>query len=76
MAELTLRIVVDPATGRRELVVEMTRDADALPAEHEEAHRRLVEALAPGRPLERAREEAPAAAPEEAPEAEAEKLKE
>jgi hypothetical protein len=45
VAELTLRLVVDPATGRREIVVDYRSDPDALPEEHEEAHRRLAEAL-------------------------------
>jgi hypothetical protein len=42
MAELVLRIRVDPATGRRELVIDYASDADALPMEHEEEHRRLA----------------------------------
>ena len=45
MAELTLRLVVDPATGRREIVVEYRSDPDALPEEHEEAHRRIALSL-------------------------------
>ena len=39
-SELTLRLRVDPVTGRREVVVDYTSDADALPIEHE--HRRLA----------------------------------
>lgn len=42
MAELTLRLRVDPVSGRREVVVDYTSDADALPLEHEEEHRRLA----------------------------------
>jgi hypothetical protein len=42
MSELVLRIRVDPATGRRELVIDYASDADALPMEHEEEHRRLA----------------------------------
>jgi hypothetical protein len=42
MAELVLRIRVDPATGRRELIIDYASDADALPMEHEEDHRRLA----------------------------------
>ncbi|MEO8698556.1 MAG: hypothetical protein ABI867_00900 [Kofleriaceae bacterium] len=41
-SELTLRLRVDPATGRREVVVDYTSDADALPYEHENEHRRLA----------------------------------
>lgn len=42
MPELILRLRVDPATGRREVVVDYASDADALPIEHEEEHRRLA----------------------------------
>jgi hypothetical protein len=42
MAELVLRLRVDPVTGRRELVIDYASDADALPMEHEEEHRRLA----------------------------------
>ena len=65
MPGLTLRLVVDPATGRRELIVEMEREPDALPVEHEEAHRQLARALVGSVPLTRDREpaaEAPSAA--------------
>jgi hypothetical protein len=42
MAELVLRIRVDATTGKRELVIDYASDADALPMEHEEEHRRLA----------------------------------
>ena len=48
MADLTLRLRVDPVTGRRELVIDYTSDADALPMEHEEEHRRLAEKVVEG----------------------------
>ena len=48
MADLILRLRVDPATGRRELVIDYTSDSDALPMEHEEDHRRLAEKLVDG----------------------------
>lgn len=41
-SELVLRLRVDPKTGRREVVVDYTSDADALPYEHENEHRRLA----------------------------------
>lgn len=41
-SELTLRLRVDPITGKREVVVDYTSDADALPIEHEDEHRRLA----------------------------------
>ena len=69
MPGLTLRLVVDPATGRRELIVELEREPDALPVEHEEAHRHLARALVGSTPLARDREpatEAPAEAEAEA----------
>lgn len=40
--ELTLRLRVDPTTGRREVVVDYTSDSDALPIEHEDEHRLLA----------------------------------
>ena len=61
MADLILRLRVDPATGRRELVIDYTSDSDALPMEHEEDHRRLAEKLVDGglanRKVEVSREE-------------------
>lgn len=45
MAELTLKLVVDPKTGKRSVVADYRSDADALPMEHEDAHKRLVRAL-------------------------------
>ena len=42
MADLVLRLRVDPITGRREVVIDYSSDADALPIEHEEEHRRLA----------------------------------
>lgn len=48
MAELTLRLETDPATGHRRVVVSFESDADALPMEHEEEHRRLVDRLIEG----------------------------
>ncbi|MEJ7604374.1 MAG: hypothetical protein WKG01_41320 [Kofleriaceae bacterium] len=42
MAELVLRLRVDPQTGKREVVVDYASDSDALPIEHEDEHRRLA----------------------------------
>jgi len=67
MAELILRLRVDPATGKRELVIDYTSDADALPFEHEAAHRQLANHLVAGglagASVEVTREPAAAAAP-------------
>ena len=48
MAELILRLRVDPATGKRELVIDYTSDGDALPNAHEAAHRQLAGRLIAG----------------------------
>ncbi len=48
MAEVTLRLRVDPATGKREIVVDYSSDADALPIEHEDEHRRLAGSVVDG----------------------------
>jgi hypothetical protein len=48
MASATLRLSVDPATGKRTITVSYSSDADALPHEHEDAHREVVERLFEG----------------------------
>lgn len=48
MAQLTLRLIVDPETKKKNVVVSYTSDSDALPEEHEDAHRALVEKLIEG----------------------------
>ena len=48
MPDLILRLRVDPATGKRELVIDYTSDADALPIEHEDAHRQLADRVVDG----------------------------
>jgi hypothetical protein len=48
MADVILRLRVDPATGKRELVIDYTSDADALPFEHEDAHRQLANQVVDG----------------------------
>ena len=45
MAEILLRLRVDPETGRKTVLVDYASDADALPMEHEEAHRAIVDKL-------------------------------
>jgi hypothetical protein len=45
---LTIRLRVDPVTGKKDVLVDYASDADALPMEHEEAHRRLVDRLIEG----------------------------
>ncbi len=81
MAEMTIRLIPDPATGKKNIVIALRSDADALPHEHEQMHRALVEKLVNGGLLkaeevgqivvEREEEEkAPAVAVEAGPQAE------
>ncbi len=48
MAEVTIRLVVDKATGKKDIIVSSASDADALPFEHEDDHRRIVDRLLEG----------------------------
>jgi hypothetical protein len=48
MPEVILRLRADPVTGKRQLVVDYRSDSDALPMEHEEEHRNLVEGILEG----------------------------
>ncbi|HEY4220062.1 MAG TPA: hypothetical protein VGO62_01940 [Myxococcota bacterium] len=45
MAEITLKLRRNAATGKREIVIHLESDADALPHEHEQDHKKLVESL-------------------------------
>jgi hypothetical protein len=45
MAELTLRLRCDPQTGKKDLVITLRSDEDALPHEHEQMHQALVDKL-------------------------------
>lgn len=48
MATLILRLEVDPETKKKNVVIKLESDSDALPMEHEEQHRRIVEQLIQG----------------------------
>jgi len=48
MAEMTIRLEIDPITRKKNVVISYRSDEDALPVEHEEDHRRLVERLIEG----------------------------
>ena len=50
MAEITIKFRRDAKTGKREIVIHLESDADALPHEHEQDQKKLVESL-PGMPL-------------------------
>ena len=43
MAELTIRLRRDAETGKQDIVITLRSDEDALPHEHEQMHRELVE---------------------------------
>ena len=45
MPSATLRLSVDPTTGKRTVTISYGSELDALPHEHEEAHRELVEKI-------------------------------
>jgi hypothetical protein len=40
-----IRLEIDPQSGKRTIVISYESDADALPHEHEQAHRELVDKL-------------------------------
>jgi hypothetical protein len=48
MAEMTIRLRTDPATGKKDIIIDLRSDADALPHEHERQHRALVQRLIEG----------------------------
>jgi hypothetical protein len=48
MAEMTIRLQCDPETGKKEILVSLRSDEDALPQEHEQLHRALVDKLIEG----------------------------
>jgi hypothetical protein len=45
MAEMTIRLRCDPATGKKDIIISLRSDADSLPHEHEQQHKALVEKL-------------------------------
>jgi hypothetical protein len=45
MAEMIIMLRRDPNTGKQNIIVKLDSDPDALPMEHEQMHRRLVEKL-------------------------------
>lgn len=45
MAEVILRLRVDPETGKKHVIVKYHSEADALPMEHEADHKRIVDQL-------------------------------
>ena len=45
MPELTIRLRCDPETGKKDIIISLRSDEDALPHEHEQQHKALVEKL-------------------------------
>lgn len=45
MAQMIIMLRRDPNTGKQNILVKLDSDPDALPIEHEQMHRRLVEQL-------------------------------
>ena len=45
MATMTVMLRRDPDTGKQNIIVKLDSDPDALPVEHEQLHRTLVEKL-------------------------------
>lgn len=48
MAEVEIRLEIDPVTRKKNVRISYTSDEDALPMEHEEDHRAVVERLIEG----------------------------
>jgi hypothetical protein len=48
MPEMTIRLIPDPATGKKNIIISLRGDEDALPHEHEQMHRKLVEKVLSG----------------------------
>jgi hypothetical protein len=48
MAEMTIRLRINPETGKKDIIISLSGEADALPHEHEQMHRSLVEKLIEG----------------------------
>ena len=48
MAIMTIRLIPDQNTGKKNIIVALRSDADALPQEHEQMHRALVDKLVHG----------------------------
>ena len=43
MAEMTIRLIRDPDTCKKNIIISLRGDEDALPHEHEQSHRSLVD---------------------------------
>lgn len=43
MPEMTIRLIPDPKTGKKNIIISLHGDEDALPHEHEQMHRAIIE---------------------------------
>lgn len=48
MPEVTIRLRCDPATGKKDIIISMRSDEDALPHEHEQQHKALADRIIEG----------------------------
>ncbi len=48
MAEVTIRLRINPETGKKDIIVSLRSDEDALPHEHEQQHRAIADKLVNG----------------------------
>jgi len=48
MAEMTIRLIPDPDTGKKNIIISLKGDEDAMPHEHEQSHRALVDKVLNG----------------------------
>jgi len=45
MSELSIRLIYNLETGKKDILIDFISDEDALPIEHETAHRQAIETL-------------------------------
>ena len=48
MAEMTIKLKCDPVTGKKDIIISLSGESDALPHEHEQQHKALVDKLIEG----------------------------
>lgn len=48
MPEMTIRLRINPETGKKDILIALSEDQDTLPHEHEQMHRQLVDKLING----------------------------
>ena len=48
MAQMTIQLKIDPATGKKDIIISLRGDDDSLPHEHEQRHKALVDKLIEG----------------------------